>query len=126
MLLTPEQTAPPAVLVRANELVNRSGHVIVPALIELGNDRELLEDHLASLPADQQRVRGQVDSHLAIARAKMEDAGNFEEAVSFLSGREVMAILNSPATLRTVFAMSRAGQVAGIDSQKHSGCETGR
>jgi membrane glycosyltransferase len=113
LLLTPEQTAPPDVLVRANELVNGSGHVVMPALVELAEDRELLEDHLANL-ADVKRIRGQIDSHLAIARAKIEDAESFEEAMTFLTTREVMAVLNSSAVLRALCAMPRAGRIAGF------------
>jgi membrane glycosyltransferase len=112
LLITPEQTAPPDVLVRANELVNDSDHVVVPALIELGGDRQLLESHLANLPDEKQRIRGQIDPHLAIARAKIEDAENFEEALSFLTTREAMAILNSSTALRAVFAKPRASKLA--------------
>jgi membrane glycosyltransferase len=112
LMITPEQTAPPDVLVRANELANDSDHVFVPALIELADDRALLEDHLANLPDDKQRIRGQIDPHLAIARAKIEDAQNFEEVLNYLTTRETVAVLNSWAALRDVFAMPRAGQVA--------------
>jgi membrane glycosyltransferase len=106
LLITPEQTAPPDVLVRANKLANDAGHVVVgSALIELRNDRELLGDHLANLPDDKQRTRGQIDPHLAIARAKIEDAENFDEALSFLTTRESMAVLNSFAVLQAVLAM---------------------
>jgi membrane glycosyltransferase len=108
LLITPEQTAPPDVLVRANELENVSNHVVAPALIELSGDRQLLESHLANLPDEKQRIRGQIDSHLAIARAKIEDAENFEETLSFLTTREAMAVLNSPTALRAVFAKPRA------------------
>ena len=114
LLITPEQTAPPDVLVRANELVNDSDHVVVPALIELGGDRQLLESHLANLPDEKQRIRGQIDPHLAIARAKIEDAENFEEALSFLTTREAVAILNSSTALRAVFAKPRASKIAGF------------
>jgi membrane glycosyltransferase len=114
LLITPEQTAPPDVLVRANELANDSDHVVVPALMELGSDRQLLESHLANLPDERQRIRGQIDPHLAIARAKIEDADNFEEALSFLTTREAVAILNSSTALRAVFAKPRASKIAGF------------
>ena len=95
-------------------MTDRSDHVVGSPLIELGDNHELLEDHLANLPDDKQRIRGQIDPHLAVARAKIEDAENFEEALSFLTTREEMAVLNSSATLRAIFAMPRAGQVAGF------------
>jgi glucan biosynthesis protein len=53
------------------------------------------------------RIRGQIDSHLAIARAKIEEAENFEEAITFL---------NSSAVLRALSAMPRAGRIAGLNS----------
>ncbi len=107
LLVTPEQTAPPDVLLRANELANDSNYVIVPALVELAHDRDLLESHIANLPDIEHRIRGQIDPHLAIARAKIEDAETFEEALSFLTKREEMAVLYSSAALQTVFAISR-------------------
>ena len=112
LLITPEQMAPPDVLVRANKLANDAGHIVIgSALIDLRNDRELLEDHLANLPDDKQRTRGQVDPHLAIARAKIEDAENFEEALGFLTTREIMAVLNSVAVLQAVLAMPGASEI---------------
>jgi membrane glycosyltransferase len=112
LLITPEQTAPPDVLVRANELARNSVNaIVVSALMELSDDRELLEDHLANLPDDHQRIRGQIDPHLAVARAKIDEAVDFEEALSFLATRETMAVLNSPTALSAVFAKPRAGKI---------------
>jgi membrane glycosyltransferase len=108
LLRTPEQTAPPDVLVRANELANGSGRVAVSPLQELLEDRPLLESHLVNLPGDGRRNRGQVDSHLAIARAKIEDAENLDEALSYLTPRETFAVLGSPTVLRALCAMPRA------------------
>jgi membrane glycosyltransferase len=108
LLRTPEQTAPPDVLVRANELANGSGRLAAPPLQELLEDGPLLESHLVNLPEDGRRNRGQVDPHLAIARAKIEDAENFDEALSYLTSRETFAVLGSPTMLRAVCAMPRA------------------
>ncbi|HKO70311.1 MAG TPA: glucans biosynthesis glucosyltransferase MdoH [Bradyrhizobium sp.] len=106
---TPEESAPPQVLVRANELAGAADELIAaPPLQALRDDRQLLDKHLANLPADQRRNRGQVDPHLAIARAKIEDAQTFEEAVSYLTPRETFAVLNSPNLLKLVNAMPRA------------------
>ena len=104
---TPEQTAPPQVLIRANELANASGEAIACPLLELRNDPRLLDAHLMNLPGDQPRNRGQINPHLAIARAKIEDAEIFEEALGYLTARETFAVLNSPAMLRAVCAMPR-------------------
>jgi membrane glycosyltransferase len=112
LLRTPEQTAPPQVLVRANELAIVSGSVTVSPLQELFEDGPLLESHLMNLPDDKRRNRGQVDPNLAIARAKIEDAESFDEALSYLTQRETFAVLNSPTLLRVLSAMPRAGQSA--------------
>jgi membrane glycosyltransferase len=105
LLITPEQTVPPGVLVRANELMDSPDHVIVPALIELDDDPELLQHHLTNLPDERPRIRGRIDPHLAIARAKIADAENVEQVLSFLTPRETMAVLNSSAALEAVFSI---------------------
>ena len=51
----------------------------------LVHDRQLLEEHLANLPDGKRRNRGQIDPHLAIARAKIEDAESFEEVLDYLT-----------------------------------------
>ncbi|HEU0146752.1 MAG TPA: glucans biosynthesis glucosyltransferase MdoH [Bradyrhizobium sp.] len=112
LLLTPEQTVPPPVLVRANELATVPGSMTVSPLQDLFEDRRLMESHLANLPDDKRRNRGQVDSHLAIARAKIEDAETFDEALSYLTERETFAVLNSPTLLRVLSAMPRSGRSA--------------
>ena len=95
LFATPEQTSPPPVLVRANQLAAASQGAIGCPLLELRNDAGLLEAHLANLPAGGSRARGQVNPHLAIARAKIEDAESLEEALQFLNPRETFAVLNS-------------------------------
>jgi membrane glycosyltransferase len=104
---TPEQTAPPQVLIRANELANASGEAIACPLSELCNDPRLLDAHLINLPGDKPRKRGQIDPHLAIARAKIEDAETIEEALGYLTSREKFAVLGSPTLLQTVLAIPR-------------------
>jgi membrane glycosyltransferase len=106
---TPEQTAPPQVLTRANELANASDQAVSCPLTELRNDARLFEAHLMNLPGDKPRNRGQIDPHAAIARAKIEDAETFDEALGYLTAREIFAVLNSPMMLRAVCAMPRGG-----------------
>jgi len=107
---TPEQTAPPQVLIRANELANASGEAIACPLRELCNDPRLLDAHLINLPGDKPRKRGQIDPHLAIARAKIEDAETIEEALGYLTSREKFAVLGSPTLLQTVLAIPSGQQ----------------
>jgi membrane glycosyltransferase len=102
---TPEQTEPPKLLVRANELASTPHEHAASPLVELRNDRQLLENHLANLPDDKRRVRGQIDPHLAIARAKIEEAETFDEVLGYLKTREAYAVLHSPTLLRAVCSM---------------------
>jgi membrane glycosyltransferase len=104
---TPEQTAPPQVLVRANELADAPDEAVACPLLALRNDARLLDAHLMSLSGHRPRSRGQVDPHLAIARAKIEDAETFDEAVGYLTARETFAVLNSPTMLSMVCGMPR-------------------
>ena len=85
-----------------------SGRAAVSPLWQLVEDSNLLESHLANLPDERRRNRGQVDPHLAIARAKIDDAENFEEALSYLTPREVFAVLHSSTLLLALQAMPRA------------------
>ncbi|WFU17790.1 glucans biosynthesis glucosyltransferase MdoH [Bradyrhizobium sp. CB3481] len=102
---TPEQAAPPPVLARANELASAPHEPLACPLHELRRDTGLREAHLNSLSGQKPRKRGDVDPHLAIARARIEDAQTFEEAVGFLTARERLAVLKSPAVLANVFAL---------------------
>jgi membrane glycosyltransferase len=104
---TPEQSAPPQVLLRANELAGATGETVASPLLALRNDARLLEAHLMNLPGDRRRNRGQIDQHLAIARAKIEDAETFDEALGYLIPRETFAVLNSATMLRALCAMPR-------------------
>jgi len=99
LFATPEQTDPPRVLTRANELAAASHRTIRCPLHELRNDQALLDAHLHSLADRQPRKRGEIDPHLAIARARIEDAETFDEATGFLRPREKFAVLNSAIVL---------------------------
>jgi membrane glycosyltransferase len=102
---TPEQTAPPPVLARANELASAQHSPLACPLHELRRDAALREAHLNNLSEQRLRKRGEVDPHLAIARAKIEDAETFEEAAGFLGAREKFAVLKSPAVLAVLLAL---------------------
>ncbi|MET0876880.1 MAG: glucan biosynthesis glucosyltransferase H, partial [Tardiphaga sp.] len=96
---TPEQTTPPKVLERANALAQLAPAYATSPLRELRQDPELREAHLRAL-AEIPRKRGQIDADLAIARAKIDEADDFEDAVNYLSPRETFAALNSRTTLQ--------------------------
>ena len=91
----------------------RRPHAALPRrrrCVQLRDDQNLLETHLINLPGDRRRHRGQIDPDLAIARAKIEEAENFDEALSYLTARETFAVLSSNALLRTVCALPRGGE----------------
>jgi len=101
---TPEERAPPQILVRANELASAAGAAIERPLLELRSDPRLLEAHLMNLPRDRSRNRGQINPHLAIARAQIEDAETLDEALGYLTSREEFAVLGSPTILAALHA----------------------
>jgi len=104
---TPEQTSPPQVLIRANELANGSCETFAGPMHELRNNPDLLDAHVTNLSV-KPRNRGQIDPHLAIARAKIEDAEIFEDALGYLGPRELFAVLNSRAILEALFKLPMA------------------
>ena len=105
MFGTPEQTAPPMVLARANELANASHRALANPLRELRDDPGLRQAHMTNLSGRTPRNRGQIDPHLAIARAKIEEAEGFDEALQYLQPREAFAVLNSPVALAALFEL---------------------
>jgi len=102
---TPEETSPPRVLLRANELVGASRQAVSCPLFELRRNADLREAHLTNLRGPKPRNRGEVDFHLAIARAKIDEAETFDEAATFLSSREKFAVLNSRIVFDALMAL---------------------
>jgi membrane glycosyltransferase len=92
-------------LARANELASAPHSPLACPLRELRRDAALREAHLNNLSEQRPRKRGEVDPHLAIARAKIEDAETFEEAADFLSAREKFAVLKAPAALAALLVL---------------------
>ena len=104
LFITPEQTVPPRVLTRANELANAPHSAIACPLHALRHDKDLRDAHLNNL-SPKPRKRGEIDPHLAIARAKIEDAKTMDEAAGYLSRREKFAVLGNPAVLLALLAL---------------------
>ena len=105
LLVIPEEVTPPLELTRANELFAAAPNSTSSAIQLLRNDAALLEAHLATLPTTSTRARGQVDPDLAIARAKIEDAEDASEAISYLTARETFAVLSSRTLLSQLVGM---------------------
>jgi membrane glycosyltransferase len=113
---TPEETTAPPVLARANQLAQVSRAIGCP-LRELRDDPALREAHLKSLSGGQPRRRGEIDPCLAIARAKIDDAICFDEAVAFLDRGETFAVLKSPGLLTAL--LSGTGDFSRAEPDQH-------
>lgn len=113
LFATPEETAPPHVLLRANELAAVPGPLPTDALSTLRGDPATLKHHLDSIAPRVGRMRGQIDHHLAVARAKIDDAETFEEAVGYLTMRETAAVLNDRPMLERMMTMALSLQISG-------------
>lgn len=107
---TPETNTPPAVVLRANELVASEPTETAGALHQLGGDPELLGEHLRSLSLASPRKFGPVDVPLATARTKVEACESFEDAAAWLDKAELRAVLSHPTLLRRILEMPRARQ----------------
>lgn len=108
LLAIPEEVTPPRELMRANELFAATANGAASAIQLLRSDAALLEAHLATLPSAPTRARGQVDPDLAIARAKIEDAESVSEAMSYLTTKEVFAVLSSRRLLPQLINMQES------------------
>jgi membrane glycosyltransferase len=104
LFVTPEEVRPPTVLMRANELASSTAFAPAPALATLRQDAGLRHRHLSALPPARRCGPGQIDLHLALARARIEASDSFDEAVDHLTPRETLAVLGDPALLEGVLA----------------------
>jgi membrane glycosyltransferase len=112
LLVTPEETEPPVVLQRANELARElatARPTVDDALKWMACDAELRALHTAMLSTTSDRRRGEYDVDLMLGLAKLNDAGNLEEASSLLSSREKLAVLGSRGGIERIsqFATAR-------------------
>jgi membrane glycosyltransferase len=115
LLVTPEETEPPRVLQRANELTRELTAPqprVGDALEWMACDPELHDLHTAMLPVTPQQTKGEYDVDLWLGLAKLQDADNLAEASSLLSTQEKLAVLGSRA------ALERLGQLATITHRR--------
>ncbi|MGA2044270.1 MAG: glucans biosynthesis glucosyltransferase MdoH [Roseiarcus sp.] len=102
LLITPEETAPPAIVLRSNELsmeLARTGRDGDDGLRAVHGDPVFRAQHESFLPSAGRRRRGEVDVEEAVATAKLNDAKSLEEVVGWLKPKERMAILNDRALI---------------------------
>jgi membrane glycosyltransferase len=95
LLLTPEERAPPRLLLRANELAVSADVFEGPDIGRLLMNREFLDAHMEMLESPPPRRKGTIDVHLTTALAKIDEASDLHEALAFLHSKELFAVLGS-------------------------------
>jgi membrane glycosyltransferase len=100
LLLVPEERNIPGVLLRANALATELVDDGVKVGELLRRNSGLREAHAEMLPPAEARRRGAIDTDLAIAKAKTNEARTLDEAFSFMSPAETRALLSDPEGYR--------------------------
>jgi membrane glycosyltransferase len=111
LLLTPEETRPPIIAQRANDLQSRNatfGFDKADALAALYENPSLREQHEAMLPPGTPRRRGEIETERALAEAKLVDAETIDEALAWLKPRERMVVLHDKALLSLAMRLKSA------------------
>ncbi len=119
ILVTPEEGEVPPIVTRANALtreLSKLGIDDTDGLRAVHGDASVRQRHMKLLPEAPRRLRGHIDSHRAVAEAKLIDAENVEEASSWLQGRERSIVLGDRALIILL---------AALPSEKGSAAATG-
>jgi membrane glycosyltransferase len=109
LLLTPEESAPPPIATRANELQVRNasfGFDDEDGLRALYADPNLRERHCEMLPSAAPRKRGVIETDRALAEAKLVDAETIDDALSWLHPKERMVVLHDRALLNMMLQLA--------------------
>ena len=116
LLWTPEESEPPTVLQRANELAETlaaaSRSSAPEALARWAQDDKLRALHAAMLPPQPVRRKGEYDVDLLLGLAKLQDAESVEEAAAMLSNREKIMVLSD------CNGLEQLGQLRGVRQSK--------
>jgi membrane glycosyltransferase len=108
LLLTPEERSPPMIVARANALTEELSALGIDetdGLRVVHGDLTMRQRHIQLLPEAPRRTRGEVDPHRAVAETKLIDAESFEEASSWLKGRERNIVLSDRALIILLAAL---------------------
>ena len=107
LLLTPDETAPPAILSRANAIAeNDQWKTPAEALSALLADPALRAAHLDMLAPPAPRALGDIDVALVVALAKIDQAQTPEQGIALLSRQETLAVLSDPSALNRLLRFS--------------------
>ena len=102
LLLTPEESSPPAIATRANALTSQlaaEGGDESDGIRAIHDDAHLRESHDLFLPPAQPRLRGHIDTDRALAEAKLAEAQTLDEAITWLKPKERMVVLHDRALI---------------------------
>jgi membrane glycosyltransferase len=111
LLAIPEEADPPLVLARARELLallqrdERTREQIFAFFLD---SPELVELHRRMLPKAPRRSARDLDVHLAVGLAKLDESENLDEALEALSEAEKRALLGSERGIERLAALRRA------------------
>jgi len=101
LLRTPEEVAPPPI-VRAAAAIRPAYEAVVAQktdLVVLAEDEAARARHLALVDRIFERPRGHIDAVEAMSAAKIDEADDIAEAVSFLTPAERAMVLGTPSLL---------------------------
>ncbi|MGO9420870.1 glucans biosynthesis glucosyltransferase MdoH [Roseiarcus sp.] len=111
LLLTPEETAPPPVVQRANALAEelaRTGRDHDDAVLSIHANAEFRAIHEAFLPEKPRHRLGEVDVDAAVATVKLNDAETVEDACAWLKPKERVAVLADRALIAMLVRLPHA------------------
>ena len=121
LLTTPEETAPPPIVLRSNALADElamSGADSEDGLRAVHCSQVFRAQHELFLPTASRRRRGEIDVEEAVAAAKLNEARTYEEAAGWLKPKERMALLNDRALIAMLARLpSEAAQAPSIAAQ---------
>jgi len=112
LLLTPEETNPPAVATRANALAAELASTLQDeedAIIAIHRDERLRMVHEALLPPPPPHIRGVIDPDRAVAEAKLVDADSAAEVARWLKPKERNVVLHDRALIALLARLPATG-----------------
>jgi len=112
LLLTPEETTPPPVALRANALSAELASTMQEeedAIIAIHRDDTLRVVHEAFLPPPPPHIRGVIDPDRAVAEAKLNDADSAAEVARWLKPKERNVVLHDRALIALLARLPATG-----------------
>jgi membrane glycosyltransferase len=108
LLTTPEERAPPDILVATRAQRAAFGEATDVDLARLLTDPALLDAHRRMLPPPRVRGRDPIDPALVLGLARVADADRLDQAVDSLEPRELLALMGNAEGLDRLAALAAA------------------